>query len=233
MFELAVFLRTVPGALRRNLHYNVNMHTAAHPKSGLLACPDCDLLLQQNARTGDREGRCPRCNALLWGTGKHSSDIVLCAAISGLILFIPAITLPILKLVMVGQKGSNSLLAGISRLWVEGEQILALLVLLCSIAAPLLHLLCVFGISLCQRLHRFPANFPQWMKWHRRMQNWSMLEVYAMGIIVAYVKMLDDGEVFIGSGTWCFVLLLLSVIICNQYFREERVWEQWDREREL
>ena len=67
----------MPGALRRNLHYNVNMHTAAPPKSDLLACPDCDLLLQQTARAGDREGRCPRCNALLWGTGKHSSDIVL------------------------------------------------------------------------------------------------------------------------------------------------------------
>lgn len=209
------------------------MQTAHTLKSGLLACPDCDLLLQHEARTGhDREGRCPRCNALLWGGGKHSKDIVLCAALSGLILFIPAVTLPILKLVMVGQKGSNSLLGGIYRLWMEGEQILALLVLLCSIVAPLLHLLCVFSISLFQRLRRFPGNFPQWMKWHRRMQTWSMLEVYAMGIIVAYVKMLDDGEVYIGYGTWCFALLLLSVIICNQYFREEQVWEQWDRERQ-
>ncbi|WP_372750297.1 paraquat-inducible protein A [Litorivivens sp.] len=186
--------------------------------------------MQNQPRADDKEGHCPRCNALLWGVGKHSSDIVLCAALSGLILFIPAITLPILKLTMVGQKGSNSLLGGIGRLWTEGEQMLALLVLLCSIVAPLLHLLCVFAISLWQRQRRFPSNFPQWMKWHRWMQGWSMLEVYAMGIIVAYVKMIDDGEVVIGSGSWCFALLLLTVIVCNQYFREEQAWQQWEQE---
>jgi paraquat-inducible protein A len=56
-----------------------------------------------------------------------------------------------------------------------------------------------------------------------------MLEVYAMGIIVAYVKMMDPGEVSVASGTYCLVGLLLCSILCSQYFHEEQAWQYWEQ----
>ncbi len=209
------------------------MTETSNSLADLVACPECDLLLAADTGTPSpkgQHGHCPRCNARLWSS-PTSSQWVLCASLSGLLLFVPAMTLPILKLTMAGQKGSNSLLGGVSQLWSQSEQILALLVLLCSVAAPLGHLVMAFALSLCQQLNRFPTNFPRWIHWHRWLQGWSMLEVYAMGVIVAYVKMRDDGEVFVASGTLCFVVVLLCVVICNQTFREEQAWQQWDRQQ--
>lgn len=129
---------------------------------------------------------------------------------------------------MAGQHGSNSLVDGVWRLWHEGEQLLASLILLCSIVAPLVHLLLAAAIGLSQRANRYPEFYPRWLKWHGWMRSWSMLEVYALGIIVAYVKMMHDGEVIVAQGTYCLSALLLCVILCNQYFREEQAWQYWE-----
>lgn len=194
----------------------------------LTACPDCDMLLHTDDAAHDCQGHCPRCDALLWDVANHSRDIDFMAAISGLLLFVPAVSLPILNFSMAGQHGSNSLLTGVWRLWQESEQLLAILILLCSVVAPLVHLLLNTGIGLCQRLQQYPRYYPRCLKWHHWMRSWSMLEVYAMGIIVAYVKMMSDGEVMVGAGTYSLAALLLCIILCNQYFSEEQAWQSWE-----
>lgn len=195
----------------------------------LTACPDCDLLLQTRDSDHRQQGHCPRCSATLWHAASPNKDIDLAAAISGLLLFIPAMSLPILKLDMVGQLGSNSLLGGVKRLWLENEHMLAVLILLCSLFAPLMHLLLTAMIGISMRLQYHPRHFPAWLKAKVWMQSWSMLEVYAMGIIVAYVKMMDPGEVSVASGTYCLGGLLLCVILCSQYFHEEQAWQYWEQ----
>ena len=177
------------------------MAEPSHIPHEFTACPDCDLLLQTAQSDHTLEGRCPRCKAVLWHAAKHTDTVSFAAAISGLILFYPAMTLPILKLKMVGQHGSNSLLGGIYRMWVEQEQILAVLIMLCSLLAPLLHLLLTAVVCFSVRFNHYPSHFPLWIKYKCWMQSRNMLEVYAMGIIVAYVKMMHDGEVTVSAGT--------------------------------
>lgn len=205
------------------------MTIASQIPKGLTACPDCDLLLQTADSDHRQQGHCPRCAATLWNAASPSADIDLAAAISGLLLFVPAMSLPILKLDMVGQLGSNSLLGGVWRLWLENEHLLAVLILLCSLLAPLMHLLLTAMIGISIRLKRYPDHFPAWLKCKVWMQSWSMLEVYAMGIIVAYVKMMDPGEVSVANGTYCLVGLLLCIILCSQYFHEEQAWQYWEQ----
>lgn len=56
-----------------------------------------------------------------------------------------------------------------------------------------------------------------------------MLEVYAIGILVAYVKMMDDGEIHILSGSYCLAGLMISLILCAQSFNAEQAWQFWQR----
>lgn len=209
------------------------MAEPSHIPRALTACPDCDMLLQTSAAENHLEGRCPRCNAVLWHAAKHTDTISFAAAISGLILFYPAVTLPILKFNMVGQNGSNSLLGGISRMWLENEQVLALLILLCSLVAPLMHLLLTAVVCFSVRFNHYPSHFPLWIKYKCWMQSWSMLEVYAIGIIVAYVKTMHDGEVSVSGGTYCLSALLVCVILSSQYFHEEQAWQHWEQNKAL
>ncbi|MGJ8686133.1 MAG: paraquat-inducible protein A [Spongiibacteraceae bacterium] len=202
--------------------------SALAPQS-LIACPDCDLLLQKQPCTERHEGHCPRCGARLWREEKNHIDISLSASIAGLCLFFPALLLPILHLDLMGQQGDNTLLSGVSQLWQANEKLLAPLIFVCSILAPFLQLLLTTLIGLCLRSHIFPSYFPVMLKANKRIQSLSMLEIYTMGVLVAYIKMLDPGEVSIATGSFCLAGLLICIILSTQYFHAAHAWQQWEQ----
>lgn len=193
----------------------------------LCACPDCDLLLTLPANGRADNQMCPRCNALLSPALGGADNLALAAALSGLILFVPAATLPIMKVDMLGQHGSHSLISGVSRLLAEQETSVALLVLLCTLVAPFLQLLFTALTCLCIRRQWRPDAFPLLVRISHKMQEWSMLEVFAMGALVAYIKMMDPGEISLASGAPCLAALLVCVIVTGQHFHSELAWQHW------
>lgn len=192
-----------------------------------IACPDCDLLVNVQPVPGTRL-TCPRCRAALSEGSRRDPQYTLVAATTGLIVFLPAVALPILQFTLAGQKGSNTLLAGVARLWQEGFPALALLVCLCSLAAPFIQLLATAVVSGSQYTGTLPRGYPRWIKSAVFLQHWSMLEVYAIGILVAYVKMMDTGDVVIGSGTYCLAALILCLIATSQLFDSASAWRYWE-----
>ena len=195
----------------------------------LHACPDCDLLQTLPRLESKKRAHCTRCNAVLAEAPPRLPQLSLAAGLCGLILFIPATCLPLLQFTLAGQTGSNTLAEGVLRLWQQDFKLLSLIVLLCSLLAPLMHLLLNTFIALCQHLNYCPPSFSRSIKLGNFMQEWSMLEVYAIGILVAYVKMMDDGEIHILSGSYCLAGLMISLILCAQSFNAEQAWQFWQR----
>lgn len=194
------------------------------------ACPDCDLLLALPEGRQRQQRYCPRCKAPL-GSGHGSFAALASIALAGLILFIPATTLPLMRFTLVGQSDSNSLWEGIADLWHQGFPLLAVTVLLCSLLAPLIQLLVCFTIACCVQLHRFPQCYPQLVKTANTAKHWSMLEVYAIGILVAYVKMMGDGDVDILSGCYCLAAVMVCAILSEQLFDNDHAWQAWQQSR--
>lgn len=199
----------------------------ADPSATFTACPDCDLLVRRQPEYAGEQQLCPRCRALLWPAQRGPAGLALAAALSGLILFLPAVTLPIMQLNMVGQRGSSSLLGGVERLVLEGELALAILILLCSLVAPFCQLMFTAWVGLCLHSQRHPRCFPTLVRITHWMREWSMLEVYAVGALVAYIKMMDPGEVALATGAWCLAGLLVAVITSSQYFYQQQAWQHW------
>jgi paraquat-inducible protein A len=200
-----------------------------HQQSHIVACHDCDLLVETVAIGRGQQLRCPRCRALLHVAHDNPSDnsLALAAAVAGLILFIPAVSLPLLSFELAGQSGSNTLVDGIIQLWKEGFPLLSLLVLLCSFVAPLLQLCLTTAVVLALRSGSLPRSFPLLVRTAQFFQHWSMLEVYAISILVAYVKMLSDGDVGILIGSYCLAGLLVNLVLTARYFDSEMAWRAW------
>ncbi|MDX1505223.1 MAG: paraquat-inducible protein A [Spongiibacter sp.] len=192
------------------------------------ACPDCDLLLSLPAGSSRRQRYCPRCNASL-GSGRGSFPALASTALAGLILFFPAVTLPLMRFTLAGQSDNNSVWEGIADLWQQGFPLLAVTVMVCSLLAPLVQLLVCFSIACCVQLSRFPAYYPSLLKIANTAKHWSMLEVYAIGILVAYVKMMGDGDVTILSGCYCLAAVMVCAILSEQLFDNDHAWAAWQQ----
>lgn len=191
----------------------------------LVACHDCDLLMRK-PRLGDGESaECPRCGYELF---RHRHRVIrrsLALVIAALLLYVPANFLPIMQLNLLGQTTEDTVWSGVVGLYDSGMQGIALVVFLCSMAVPLLKLLCQLLVLLSIRLDCGRSYGLLLYRIYHHMREWGMLEVYLMGILVAIVKLLDLADLSLGLGLFCFVALLLVQVWLEVTMSPHQIWE--------
>ena len=78
--------------------------------SSLAACPGCDLLAVVPRMTTGRYLECTRCGSAIAKTIPDSVNRVFCLSLAGLLLYVPAILLPLLTLSSLGFKERGNVL---------------------------------------------------------------------------------------------------------------------------
>jgi paraquat-inducible protein A len=110
----------------------------------------------------------------------------LALALTGLLLFAVAVALPFVDINVFGWERETLLLTGLLELQQYGVWELAVAVLITAVGSPLARLLgltyVLLGIHLPQPPRHLYAVF-RWVEWLR---SWSMVEVFLLGVFVAY-----------------------------------------------
>lgn len=206
----------------------MNMHT-----SNLTACPHCDLLIHTAPVAIGVKAYCPRCGFLLFKPRKYSIERTFALSITGLILFLPANALPLVGIKILGNNKDGTLWSGVESLYAEGMWGLAILVFLASMLFPLLKLLLSLTVSACLFFNLRWPKLNIAMRYLAQMDEWAMLEVYTLGIIVACVKLGSMAELRFGFGLYAFAGLLLITGLLSSSLDEHFFWQQIDRIRKF
>jgi paraquat-inducible protein A len=181
------------------------------------ACPECDLLLNSATPKPGDKAHCPRCGFLLQRPHKHSVERTLALSIAGLVLMIPAYLLPMIGIQIFGNSVDGNLWSGISALFKEDMWAVAILVLLSSALLPIVNMSLAFLISFHLFIDKQNKHLIKWMRWLQHLNEWAMLEVYALGVIVACVKLAGMAELRFGLGLYAFVgLIIINAMLSNE-----------------
>lgn len=192
----------------------------------LIGCPDCDLLVRKSHPKTGYNMACPRCGALLLKFRNNSIDRTLALSLSGLILFFPACFLPLLNFKVLGFSGKCTMVKAAVQMFSSGYWWMGFLVLFCSILVPFIVLSILFFISFSVRMGRYPAIIGKTLKAYHHLSEWTMLDVYMIGILISLIKMKDYGELYSGLGLYSFIGLLAMVIMTMLSFDSHYVWDQ-------
>ncbi|GAB6140042.1 paraquat-inducible protein A [Methylosoma difficile] len=190
------------------------------------ACPECDLLLNPSQPEIGDKAHCPRCGYLLQRPGKDSVERTLALSIAGLVLIFPANLLPLVGIKVLGNTHDGTLWSGVATLFNEGMWLVAVLVFLSSILFPLTNTLLALLISAHLHFNRPHRYLPHWLRWLRHLEEWAMLEVYCLGIIVACVKLASMAELQFGFGLYAFSALLLVNVMLASSLDEHLFWQR-------
>lgn len=191
----------------------------------LIACHECDLLMRKPPAGQGERVECPRCGYELY---THRPQVVrrsMALVIAALLLYVPANFLPIMQLNLLGQASDDTVWSGVLGLYNSGMRGIAVVVFLCSMAVPLLKLLCQFAVLLSIRLDIGRSYGLLLYRIYHHLRDWGMLEVYLMGILVALVKLADLAEVTLGVGLLCFIALLLVQVWLEVAMSPHQIWE--------
>ncbi|MGD9326348.1 MAG: paraquat-inducible protein A, partial [Desulfobacterales bacterium] len=145
--------------------------------SSYIACHDCDLIHHIKSVPAKGAAVCIRCGAVLYKHKPNSLDRTLAFTVAGLTLFILANSFPFLGLKIGAQIRETTLITGIHELYIQGMQIIAILVLLTTVLVPATQMICLFYILLPLKFGRLPKRLPWVLRFLQAIQPWGMMEV--------------------------------------------------------
>jgi paraquat-inducible protein A len=196
-----------------------------------IACHDCDLIHRINPLPAKGTANCIRCGAVLYKHKPDSLDRTLAFAIAGLILFILANSFPFLGLRIGAQIRETTLITGIYELYVQGMQVVAILVLVTTVLVPFTQMMCLFYILLPLKFGRLPKRLPRVFRFLQSIQPWSMMEVFMVGILVSVVKLAKMAEIISGISLYSFLALIFVLTAMTVSLDAHLIWQKWDENR--
>ena len=103
---------------------------------------------------------------------------------------------------------------------------LALLVLLTATVVPLVWLLSVTYVLLPLHFGRVPWGVAQVFRITELLRPWAMMEVYLLGVIVAYVKLSDLARLEPGIALFAFVGLIVVMVAAEAALEPHQIWRR-------
>ncbi len=195
--------------------------------ANLVECHDCGLRLHLAPLGRGIAARCPRCAALLRA---HSArEAALALSVTGLVLIFLANFMPFMSFGMEGQVDEASLATGALTLFGEGLWPLTLLILLLTVVAPALKLGAIAYVLAGLGRTRPPRHLIPVLRWIDELSPWSMIEVYLLGLFVAYVKLAALATVKLGIAVYALGALMVVMAAIDAFIDYDDVWEEVER----
>lgn len=191
-----------------------------------IACHECGTVQRMRILPQGGVARCGRCGATLYRQQRDSIEHTLLLTLAALILFVIAHTFPFLTFELEGRADTSTLLSGVKRLYEQGMWPLALLVLLTATVVPLAWLLSVTYVFLPLRLGHMPWGIARVFRITELLRPWAMMEVYLLGVIVAYVKLSDLARLELGIALFAFVGLIVLMIAAEAVLEPHEIWRR-------
>lgn len=183
-----------------------------------MACHSCDKLVSVAGLNDGESAFCPRCGHFLTRRLPDAYGRVLSFTIASIILLIMANSYSFLSFSSTGLESVITLRETPGAVWKYGMPAVAVMVAAFIIIIPAFILLLL--LLLC-----IPLQAGQYRPWLIPVakgiflsQNWSMVEVFIIGVIVSLVKIADMATVELGISFWayagfaiCFTLAISSL----------------------
>jgi paraquat-inducible protein A len=191
---------------------------------GLLVCTDCRATVRA---IRSPNARCPRCGAKIRERRPHSLATTAALVVSAAVLYLPANLLPVMHMHTFFSDEDDTIMSGVLSLVDDGSWPLALLVFVASIVVPLLKLLAMGWLLLAVRAKR-RGNALQRSQLFRLVEfigRWSMLDVFAIALLVALVQIRSLATIHAGLGALAFAAVVVLSMLAAQSFDERLLWD--------
>jgi paraquat-inducible protein A len=194
---------------------------------GLLVCLRCHCPVRA---LKVRHPRCPRCFAHLHVRKPNSLAVTAVLLVLAAILYIPANLLPVMYTRTLFDNERDTIMSGVIVLLQSGSWPIAVLVFVASIVVPLLKIIAL-SVVLYSAWRPSPSHRQQRSDLYRLVEyigRWSMLDIYAISLLVTLVQVQSFASISVGWGAVAFGGVVILTIAAAHTFDERLLWDEAD-----
>jgi paraquat-inducible protein A len=192
----------------------------------MIACHECDALHQLNQLATGATARCSVCGAVLARNPKGGLDRSIALHITALMLLLLANTFPFLTLEIGGRQEVTTIFGASKALYNAGMGELAVVVYLTSILAPALMISSSLYVLLAVRFQVPLPAVRTLLSWTGQLEPWVMLDVFMLGVLVAFVKLGNMATMHTGTSLYAFVGLIVALAAASSSFDANLLWRR-------
>ncbi|MBI5761511.1 MAG: paraquat-inducible protein A [Planctomycetales bacterium] len=190
----------------------------------LRSCHCCGLVQTLPSQTGPQVIVCHRCRSRLEsGNSPGDNSLTAALALAALLIYIPAISMPFLRIERLGHVTENTLVGGTISMLLRGEWFVGLIVLTFSVIVPPTKLAALLVLS----------TRATWLQHHHRavtyrlveqLGRWGMLDVLFVAVVISFVKL--GGIIEFGAlpGVIVFGSFVLLSLVASCVFNPHCLW---------
>ena len=190
----------------------------------LLSCHCCGLIQASPQCEQHQTLICRRCGTSLNHCNHTDNDLAGMMSMAALIIYLPAILLPLLQIERLGQASQNSLAYGVISLLADGYLFVGSIIFLFSILLPPIKLIAM--LVLIYHLHMGQYYRAKVYLLVEKVGKWGMLDVMLVAILVAFVKLGDLVTITAGPGLWAFSVMVLLSLLASFLYNPHCLWHE-------
>ena len=191
-----------------------------------MVCHECDLLIGVPGLEVGQKAYCPRCNFLLAANRPHALQMVFVFSICGLGFLLLSTAFPFLGFSASGQERTVTLMQSITILVSEDLPSLAVIIFASIVLIPGAFLVGAVYVSAALKLDRLLPGTVGVLRWVLMLMPWSMAEIFLIGILVSFVKIVTIADVSFGMAFWSYVLFTLCMTVVMLYPDKRQLWRR-------
>jgi paraquat-inducible protein A len=198
-------------------------------RAGLAVCGGCLTICEIGSHPSMS---CPRCGGVVHVRKPRSLEKTSAYLAAAAVLYIPANVLPVMHSSSLLVEQDDTILSGVVFLVRTGSWPLGLLVFCASIVVPLLKILAL-GLLVWMSARRSRSNLLARARLYRVVEfigRWSMLDIFAVTLLVALVQMGKLASVLPGPGALAFAAVVVLTLLAADSFDPRLIWDSLRRD---
>jgi paraquat-inducible protein A len=147
--------------------------------------------------------------------------------LTGLLLYIPANTLPIMTVTSLGNSEANTIIGGVITLWAHGSYPIALVIFIASVFVPLSKFLVLIWLLACQRLRLLGNPESKMLAWRATefIGRWSMVDVFVVAFLAGLVQFGSLMSIASGPAVLAFAGMVIATMLAAASIDTGAFWE--------
>lgn len=198
----------------------------------LIACKHCDTVATSPILTAGESALCPCCGHTLFSRKVDPVNRTLAVSLAGLLLLIPAVTMPIIGVGVAGKYNDATLIDCIMLMINADFYIIAFSVFLFTIAIPSVRIFSAFYLSYRIKTKQLSTSLLTFYRSYHLFDSWTMIHVFFLGVIVSMYKLVTLDQLTVGSGLISLLLLLFCSTLISITLDQKLIWDLLEHELE-
>ncbi len=194
-----------------------------HRKDWLI-CHNCGEFQTIVALSPDHSLVCYNCNSLLHSGHGKWLNTATAVVVASLILFFISNFFPFLTLEVGGQAQTATILDGVGALIERNQWLLAGLVFTTIFLFPLFEIAAYLYLLIPYSMNKRLPGQHHVLRMMIRAQDWSMLEIFMLSVVVTSVKLTDMAELYLEPGAYAFFVLVGMLMLAYAKLDRRKLW---------